>query len=72
VAVALVGYSLYVLLQMFVQHTAMGLWVVSGGTFITLLLGVITWMLMRRTGDASLKESSADKTDVDAPSASKA
>jgi hypothetical protein len=47
IAVALIGYSLYVLLQMFVQHTALGLWVVSGGTFVILLLGVIAWMTGR-------------------------
>lgn len=47
IALALLGYSLYVLLQMFVQHTALGLWVVSGGTFVILLLGVIAWMTGR-------------------------
>lgn len=48
VAVALIGFALYVLLQMFVQHTALGLWIVAGGTFVVLLLGVITWMLETR------------------------
>lgn len=47
IAVALIGYALYVLLQMFVQHTGLGLWVVAGGTFVILLLGVIAWMTGR-------------------------
>lgn len=52
VAVGIIGYALYVLGSMFVQNTSFGLWVVSGGTFITLLLGVATWMLARRNSDA--------------------
>ena len=48
VAVALIGYAFYVLLQMFIQHTAVGLWLVSGGTFVVLLLGVVTWMQARQ------------------------
>lgn len=47
VAVGLIGYSGYVLLQMFVQHTAVGLWVVSGSVFLILLLGVLAWMTGR-------------------------
>jgi hypothetical protein len=47
VALGLIGYSLYVLLQMFVQHTALGLWIVSGSVFLILLLGVIAWMTGR-------------------------
>jgi hypothetical protein len=47
-AVAIIGFSLYVLLHMFVQHTALGLWIVAGGTFIVLLLGVIAWMVESR------------------------
>ena len=47
VAVSLIGYSLYVLLQMFVQHTALGLWIVSGSVFLILLLGVVAWMTGR-------------------------
>jgi hypothetical protein len=43
-ALSLMGYALFVLLQMFVQHTALGLWVVAGGTFVILLLGVMTWI----------------------------
>jgi hypothetical protein len=43
IAVALLAYALYVLLQMFVQHTGLGLWVVAAGTFIVLLLGVGVW-----------------------------
>lgn len=47
IAVSLIGYALYVLLQMFVQHTAMGLWIVSGSVFLVLLLGVVAWMTGR-------------------------
>lgn len=47
VSVALIGYALYVLLQMFVQRTALGLWIVAGGTFVILLLGVIAWLTGR-------------------------
>lgn len=47
-ALTLIGYALYVLLQMFVQHTALGLWVVAGGTFVILLLGVMAWISGRR------------------------
>jgi hypothetical protein len=53
VAVGIIGYALYVLGSMFVQNTSFGLWVVSGGTFVTLLLGVTTWMLARRAADAA-------------------
>ncbi len=52
VAVGILGYALYVLGSMFVQHTGYGLWVVSIGTFLTLLLGVATWMIARRGADA--------------------
>lgn len=48
VALTLVGYALYILLHMFVQHTGLGLWVVAGGTFVILLLGVIAWLLESR------------------------
>lgn len=47
IAVSLIGYALYVLLQMFVQHTALGLWIVSGSVFLILLLGVLAWMTGR-------------------------
>lgn len=46
-ALSLIGYALYILLHMFVQHTALGLWVVTGGTFVILLLGVIAWIIGR-------------------------
>ncbi|UJR78303.1 hypothetical protein [Sandaracinus amylolyticus] len=47
VAVGLIGYTLYVLLTMFVQHTALGLWVVAASVFLVLLLGVVAWMTGR-------------------------
>ncbi len=48
VAVALIGYGLFLLMQMFVQHTALGLWIVAGGTFVILLLGVLAWLVESR------------------------
>lgn len=48
IAVALLGYGLYVLLMMFVQHTAIGLWLVTGGTFVALLLGVAALVVARK------------------------
>jgi hypothetical protein len=60
VAVAIIGYALYVLGSMFVQNTSVGLWVVSIGTFITLLLGVGSWMLARRAVDAPVKTKPAE------------
>lgn len=53
VAVAIIGYALYVLGTMFIVNTGYGLWVVSIGTFLTLLLGVATWMLARRAAEAA-------------------
>jgi hypothetical protein len=47
VAALLLAYGLWVLLRLFVEHTALGLWVVVGGAFITLLLGVVTLMWSR-------------------------
>lgn len=47
IAVSLLGYALYVLLQMFVQHTAIGLWIVTASVFLILLLGVLSWMTGR-------------------------
>lgn len=47
VAAALLAFGLWILLQLFVEHTALGLWVVVGGTFITLLLGVSTLLYSR-------------------------
>lgn len=48
IAVALLGYGLYVLLMMFVQHTAIGLWLVTGGTFVALLLAVAALVVARK------------------------
>ncbi len=48
IALTLLGYALYVLLQMFVHHTELGLWLVSGGTFLVLLLGMLAWNVTRR------------------------
>lgn len=47
VAALLLAYGLWVLLRLFVEHTALGLWIVVGGAFITLLLGVVTLMWSR-------------------------
>jgi hypothetical protein len=47
VASLLLAYGLWVLLRLFVEHTALGLWVVVGGAFITLLLGVVTLLYTR-------------------------
>jgi hypothetical protein len=60
VAVAMIAYALYVLASMFVQNTALGLWVVSGGTFVTLLLGVATWMLARRAAEGPSRAKAQD------------
>lgn len=68
VAVGMLAYGLYVLGSMFVQFTGYGLWTVAGGTFVILLLGVITYMLAKRTesdDEDEDKESSKD----DAPKA---
>ena len=51
VAVTMLAYGLYVLGSMFVQLTGYGLWTVAGGTFVILLLGVITYMLARRSDE---------------------
>lgn len=48
IAVAIFGFALYVVLRMFIERTELGLWVVAGGTFIVLLLGVIAWMVESR------------------------
>lgn len=47
VASLLLAFGLWILLQLFVEHTALGLWVVVGGTFITLLLGISTLLYSR-------------------------
>lgn len=47
VASTLLGFGLWILLRLFVEHTALGLWVTVGGAFITLLLGVLTLMYTR-------------------------
>jgi hypothetical protein len=47
VASALLGFGLWILLWLFVEHTALGLWITVGSAFITLLLGVLTLMYTR-------------------------
>lgn len=47
VASILLGFGLWILLRLFVEHTALGLWVTVGGAFITLLLGVLTLLYTR-------------------------
>lgn len=54
VAASLLLFGLWVVLRLFVEHTDLGLWVTVGGTFITLLLGVITILWTRdRKGKAA-------------------
>jgi hypothetical protein len=64
VAVLLIVYALYVLLQVFVQHTGEGLWIVAGSTLVILLLGVITWMLGRDKGVRGKAEAGASSAGV--------
>lgn len=67
IAVSLIGYALYVLLQMFVQHTALGLWIVSGSVFLILLLGVVAWMAGREPRAKGVEATSdADQADAKA------
>lgn len=61
-AVAIIGFALYVLLQLFVQRTALGLWIVAGGTFVILLLGVIAWMVDTRRRATKAEAKSAKTT----------
>jgi hypothetical protein len=61
VAALLMAYGLWVLLRLFVEHTALGLWVVVGGAFITLLLGVVTLMWSRERAPKVAKAEPATK-----------
>ncbi len=51
VSVLLFGYAAYVLFQLFVQHTGVGLWISTGAAFLALLLGAGTLLWMRRVAD---------------------
>ena len=63
VSAALLAFGLWILLQLFVEHTALGLWVVVGGTFITLLLGISTLLYSRdRATKQGKQEVKAAKT----------
>lgn len=59
VAALLLGYGLWILLSLFVEHTALGLWIVVGGAFITLLLGLVT-LLWNRDKKPAAKLPAAD------------
>jgi hypothetical protein len=48
VSVLLFGYAAYVLFQLFVAHTGMGLWITTGAAFLSLLLGAGTLLWTRR------------------------
>lgn len=61
VAALLLGYGLWILLSLFVEHTALGLWVVVGGAFVTLLLGLVT--LLWNRDKKPLKATSAPVSD---------
>lgn len=45
-----IGYSIYVLLKSFWQHTGAGLWVVAGGVFLVLVFGIAAWLSARHHG----------------------
>jgi hypothetical protein len=47
VAASLLGFGLWVLVRLFVEHTAIGLWLAVGGAFVILLLGVVSLILAR-------------------------
>ncbi|MFO0712912.1 MAG: hypothetical protein U0353_23865 [Sandaracinus sp.] len=51
VSVLLFGYAAYVLFQLFVQHTGLGLWITTGAAFLSLLLGAGTLFWMRRAAE---------------------
>ncbi len=69
VAVGMIAYALYVLGSMFLQFTGYGLWTVAGGTFLILLLGVITYMLGRRGESDDEDEPASEEKKADAPKA---
>jgi hypothetical protein len=63
VSVLLFGYAAYVLFQLFVQHTGLGLWITTGAAFLSLLFGAGTLFWMRRAAEK------AKATKADAPPA---
>lgn len=62
VASSLLLYGLWVVLRLFVEHTGLGLWITVGGTFVTLLLGVIALMLGRARSQRAPAKAAPDAT----------
>lgn len=65
VSVLLFGYAAYVLFQLFVAHTGMGLWITTGAAFLSLLFGAGTLLWTRRVAEkakAAKSEAKADDT----------
>jgi hypothetical protein len=67
VSVLLFGYAAYVLFQLFVQHTGLGLWITTASAFLSLLFGAGTLFWMRRAAE----KAKATKTDAKAEAAPK-
>lgn len=64
VSVLLFGYAAYVLFQLFVQHTGLGLWITTGAAFLALLFGAGTLFWMRRAADKAKAAKSEAKADA--------
>lgn len=65
VSVLLFGYAAYVLFQLFVAHTGMGLWITTGAAFLSLLLGAGTLLWTRRVAEkAKATKSDAKASDT--------
>lgn len=67
VSVLLFGYAAYVLFQLFVQHTGLGLWITTGAAFLSLLFGAGALFWMRRAAE----KAKAAKTEAKAEAATK-
>ncbi len=63
VSVLLFGYAAYVLFQLFVAHTGMGLWITTGAAFLSLLFGAGTLLWTRRVAEKAKAAKSESKTD---------
>lgn len=62
VAVMLFGYAAYVLFQLFVQHTGMGLWITTVAAFLSLLFGAGTLAWTRRVAEKAKAAKSEEKS----------
>ncbi|GAB4198594.1 MAG: hypothetical protein OHK0013_07970 [Sandaracinaceae bacterium] len=67
VSVLLFGYAAYVLFQLFVQHTGLGLWITTASAFLSLLFGAGTLFWMRR----AVEKAKAAKAEAKAGAAAK-